>query len=302
MSEYMQIRINAILSDYDGTLSPTDKLMSNTDSVPEQLVAALWEISQRIPICIISSKDYHFIQRRAKFARILSCIMGIETVALRIHKNASNENEGGSDNSDNLGCIKERYLLPNSQKILQANSSSLSKLAESIELKFKANVIVERKFTIDRQFLAGITIDYRHLKDWKLYKKQLEPSLKDMIQKHRSLSSMSPTDLYVLVYRSHPFLDIYALYCDKGMAFDLVVSNILNIKNNEVRRGGILYLGDSENDNPAFRKASVSVGINSDKRLTPKLDCQYLIGFNNLSNFLERLAKKDFIFSEDLLI
>lgn len=112
--------------------------------------------------------------------------MGIESIALRIHKNASNEIEGDSDNSDNLGCIKKRYLLPNSQEILQANSSSLSKLAENIELEFKANVIVERKFTIDRQFLAGIPIDYRHLKDWKLYKNHLEPGLKEMIQKYKS--------------------------------------------------------------------------------------------------------------------
>jgi hypothetical protein len=238
----MQPRINAILSDYDGTLSPTDTLRSNTDSVREQLEGVLWEVSQRIPVCIISSKDYHFIHRRAKFARILSCIMGIETIALRIHKNASKEIEGGCDNSDNLGCIKERYLLPNSQKILQANSSSLSKLAENIELEFKANVIVERKFTIDRQLLAGITIDYRHLKDWKLYKNQLEPLLKEMIQKYRSFSFISTSDLYVLPYSSHPFLDIYALYCDKGMAFDLVVSDILNNKSNRngVKGEGIL--------------------------------------------------------------
>jgi hypothetical protein len=96
---------------------------------------------------------------------------------------------------------------------------------------------------------------------------------------------VSTTDLYVLTYRSHPFLDIYALYCNKGMAFDLVVSDILNIRNNVLSRGGgILYLGDSENDNPAFRKASVSVGVISDKRLTPMLDCQYLIEYFSNSN------------------
>jgi len=112
---------------------------------------------------------------------------------------------------------------------------------------------------------------------------------------------VSTTDLYVLTYRSHPFLDIYALYCNKGMAFDLVVSDILNIRNNVLSRGGgILYLGDSENDNPAFRKASVSVGVISDKRLTPMLDCQYLIEFNNPSYFLEHLVKNEFIFSADL--
>ena len=59
---------------------------------------------------------------------------------------------------------------------------------------------------------------------------------------------------------------------------------------------------DSENDNPAFIKASVSIGITSDKRLNPKLDCQYLIEFKNLYDFLERLVESEFLFSENILI
>jgi hypothetical protein len=52
-------------------------------------------------------------------------------------------------------------------------------------------------------------------------------------------------------------------YCDKGMAFDLVADDILNIKSSGEKGNGdgTLYLGDSENDNPAFSKASVSIGI-----------------------------------------
>lgn len=152
--------------------------------------------------------------------------------------------------------------------------------------------------------MAGITIDYRHLKDWKSYKNRVEPSLKEIILKYKSFSSGPMSDLYVQTYRSHPFMDVYALYCDKGMAFDLVADDILNIKTSEEGRKGeeILYLGDSENDNPAFRKASISIGIISDKRLTPKLDCQYLLEFKNLLTFLEHLVKNEFIFSEDLLI
>jgi hydroxymethylpyrimidine pyrophosphatase-like HAD family hydrolase len=148
---------------------------------------------------------------------------------------------------------------------------------------------------------AIITIDYRHLKDWKLYKNKLEPSLKEMIQKFMSLSSSSSRsmfDLYVLTYKSHPFLDVYGVYSDKGIAFDFITANVLDAKNNE----GILYLGDSENDNAAFRKASVSIGVISDKRLQPKLDCQYLIEFENLSGFIRRLAENGFVFSEDVLM
>lgn len=301
----MQTRINAIFSDYDGTLSPTDTLRSKAYSMPEQLEGVLWEISQSIPICIISSKDYHFLHPRTGFARILSCIMGIEIINHRIHKEASRQIHEKNNYNHSPNCIRERHILPNTQKILQTNSDLLSKLAERIELEFRPNVIVERKFTSDRQLLAGLTIDYRHLKDWRLYKNTLEPSLNQIIHRYRSFSLEPPLfDLFVQTYRSHPFLDVYALYCDKGMAFDLVKHDIINIDTIEegAKVEGILYLGDSENDNSAFSKASVSVGVTSDKRLTPKLDCQYLIEFNNLYDFLKNLVKSKFMFSEDLLV
>lgn len=100
----------------------------------------------------------------------------IETIAYRMCKEATNvfENE---NNSDNLSCIKDRYLLSNIEKTLETNSVTLSKLAENIESELKDNVMVERKHTNDRKYLAGITIDYRHLKYWKLYKYKLEPSI-----------------------------------------------------------------------------------------------------------------------------
>jgi hypothetical protein len=74
--------------------------------------------------------------------------------------------------------------------------------------------------------------------------------------------------------RHIPNLDIYAaLDCDNGITLDLAVSDILSIKITEMSSRGILYLGDSEDDNSAVRKVSVSVGINSDKRLTSMHDC-----------------------------
>jgi hypothetical protein len=58
-----------------------------------------------------------------------------------------------------------------------------------------------------------------------------------------------------------------------------------------------MYLGDSENDNPAFKKADVSVGVFSDKRLNPELDCEYTINFDELPLFLGQLYDKEFVFS-----
>ena len=62
-----------------------------------------------------------------------------------------------------------------------------------------------------------------------------------------------------------------------------------------------LIWSDSENDNPAFRKADISIGVNSDNRLNPTLDCTYSIKYENLSIFLRRLVDNDFYFSESLL-
>lgn len=158
IEEYMQTRVNAILSDYDGTLSPTDSIGSKADSIPKQLEEILYDISQSIPVCIISSKDYHFLHPRTGFARILSCIMGVETIDHRIHSKISREIYEKNNNNDSLNCIRERHFLPSTQKILQTNSDVLSKLAERIELEFRSNVIVERKFTSDRITVLQLTI------------------------------------------------------------------------------------------------------------------------------------------------
>lgn len=54
------------------------------------------------------------------------------------------------------------------------------------------------------------------------------------------------------------------------------------------------------NDNPAFRKSDISIGIRSDTRLSPKLDCKYMLDFNQLPLFLRELMNNDFIFSDSL--
>lgn len=77
------------------------------------------------------------------------------------------------------------------------------------------------------------------------------------------------------------------------------MSEIRYVGNNN--EGDILYLGYSQNDNPAFRKAAVSIGIKSDERLNPKLECEYPINYSELSLFLKELQNNDFIFSSSFL-
>ena len=80
------MQISAILSDYDGTLCPTASIRNKENIIPEELENTLWDISEKIPICIVSSKDFDFLHNKIRFASIVSCLLGIETVALKRHK------------------------------------------------------------------------------------------------------------------------------------------------------------------------------------------------------------------------
>jgi len=209
------LRIAAILSDYDGTLCPTSSLRSQNNAIPQGLEDILWTISEKIPICIVSSKDFNFLHSRTRFAVIISCILGIETLVLSRHERGTITTDKKciikEPDTNNLSCIKSSHLLLDTQ-VLHNNSKVLASLAEAIELKFK-QVIVERKFTTASSdvggILAGVTIDWRHLEDWRLFKKNTEPVLENMINKQTGQLSSLPS-LYIQTYSSHPFIDVYA--------------------------------------------------------------------------------------------
>jgi hypothetical protein len=157
------MRIDAILSDYDGTLCPTSSLRSQDDNnsnssrIPERLEKILWNISEKIDVCIVSSKDFGFLHPRTKFANILSCIMGIETLVLKRHKleammgesqeyndddSSNNNNINNKTNTsfaeckDKLQCILSSQILSN-KAVLQDNSRLLDSLANEISINFR---------------------------------------------------------------------------------------------------------------------------------------------------------------------
>src|ERR671930_661242 len=152
-------KIAAIISDYDGTLCPTSSVKGseegNTAAIPEDLDNILWNISEKIPVCIVSSKDFYFLHKRTKFANIVSCILGIETVVLKRHdrlqqqliKTMDNNNNisKSSDCDNNFNCIKDAHLLVDNE-VLEVNSIILDSLAKEISSDFK-QVNIERKFT-----------------------------------------------------------------------------------------------------------------------------------------------------------
>ena len=301
------MRISALMSDFDGTLCPTSSLKSNLFQksiarIPQELEVSLLEISQLIPVLIVSSKDFDSLHMATKrFASTISCVLGIEII-----NHVKHEDETVID------CIAEQHF-NTYMHTLTENSKILSSILEQEGIQHyiqERDICIDRKFTsCNNKTLIGITFDYRHLDDWEAFKKVDEPRLLEIIQRtideRTQLGSAGyEWKPYIQTYTSHPFLDLYAVKCDKGLVFDyLFKRNRSNhtLSDSVRNTGNVLYLGDSENDNPAFRRSDISIGVSSDKRLNPKLVCKYNIEFKDLSIFLNRLLENGLIFSEDLI-
>jgi HAD superfamily hydrolase (TIGR01484 family) len=276
-------RVQAIISDYDGTLVPTANVKNpKANSLPNELEENLEKVSSEIPVCIISTKDFEFLKRKTAFARALSCMMGIETLVLKKRRSSQ---------------TIEKRLLHVDLQVLKLKSQALESIAEEVSSDEEFScVIVERKHTSDG-ILAGLTIDWRYLDDWSYYRRGITHFISRMVANLKK--PPVPVYIYVQKYSEHPFVDIYSVECNKGMAFDTVISELAYAS---VDDKGALYLGDSENDNPAFRKAGISIGIRSDARLNPKLDCSYFLDYTQLSTFLAELRSNDYLFSDELLL
>lgn len=289
------MRISVIISDYDGTLCPTASLKGLNNQIPPDLEKVLWDISAKIPVCILSTKDFGFLRKKVQFAKVVSCIMGLEIFELAtLDSRSANVDIDLVPNSKNYLSAKgkfsnviSRYRLSGVNKLVK-NSVLLKKLSDKIEKEFQ-DISIEPKFNYVDGILAAISLDYRQIQKWEHYKTNIEPYVLNSIQQF--VLSL-PNDLFVQTYSDHPFIDIYSMHLDKGQAID-AISLMLNLS--KVQK--VLYLGDSENDNPAFQKADLSIGIRSDERVKTKLDSDYLIQFNELTPFLQKLYAEDFVFN-----
>jgi hypothetical protein len=95
---------------------------------------------------------------------------------------------------------------------------------------------------------------------------------------------------------------VYNIKSDKAVAYDITISQLASFHDGNVMTKNVLYLGDSENDNPSFRKADVSIGVRSDERVNPRLDSKYILQFSELAVFLEKLQDNEFVFSKTFSI
>ena len=98
--------------------------------------------------------------------------------------------------------------------------------------------------------------------------------------------------LRLLRYQNQPFYDVYPVAPDKGRALQETL-NELAVKS------GVLYLGDSEMDNSAFRASDISLGVIHEDTPLKALDCDYLLKFEHVPRFLKTLIANNLQFSSD---
>ena len=144
-----------------------------------------------------------------------------------------------------------------------------------------AGVEIEEKQDSEGRTVA-FCVDWRQAKDSKTAKQEAE----------RVATYCKALKLKVIRYKTQPFYDVYPVPPDKGWALQETL-NELAVKN------GVLYLGDSEVDNSAFKASSVSLGVIHNETPLETLDCDYLVEFEYVPDFLNALLANNLSFSSD---
>jgi trehalose-phosphatase len=76
-SRQTEVQVQALFLDYDGTISPLTVLSSESMVSPENM-AVLYQISQHIPVAVITTKDLSFVTKRTPFAHAWFGLGGLE--------------------------------------------------------------------------------------------------------------------------------------------------------------------------------------------------------------------------------
>jgi trehalose-phosphatase len=250
------VKISAIFSDYDGTLSQLESRREEAVLSPI-LRRLLTKVCKHITLGIVSTKDLSFIRERVPFAHGISGSCGLE---MQVGERS---------------YLDDRVREPN-QQLEKAYQEILKTI-----LQARDNLVIERK-EADDEHLIGFCIDWRLARDWNEAKRIAAPLI-DYSRKQ---------GLYVVESDVSPFVNIFPMKIDKGEAFT-------KLKKELGVEGPIMYLGDSEADDPAFKLAEISVGVKH-RRIMPKLQCKYRIEFFELENLLTELIDSDFDFQEKM--
>jgi HAD superfamily hydrolase (TIGR01484 family) len=176
------VKVEAIFSDYDGTLCPLE-LRREDAFISPRLRRLLIKASKRIKLGIVTTKDLSFAEDRVPFAHGIAATCGLEIQV-----------------GDRL-IIDERVQEPN-RKVEAAYKVALKKI-----LPIRDNIMIERKESEDGDLIA-FCIDWRLARNWDEARKNAMPLL----------TYCKEEGLYVVESTISPFANVFPVEVDKGAA------------------------------------------------------------------------------------
>ena len=118
---------------------------------------------------------------------------------------------------------------------------------------------------------------------------------KERIKREVDLFGFRCEALGLTVYRFEdaPFVDVYPVNVDKGLAVGKL-RRALGLDS------GVLFLGDSEADNPAFLASDAGLAVVHDETRLESLAADYLVRFEEVNSFLRSLLANGLAFGSGL--
>jgi hypothetical protein len=124
------LKVKALFTDYDGTIAPAG-VRREESRIAAPVAAVLTEISARIPVAVVTSKDYSFVRPRTRFASAWACVSGLEIV------------------------------LKDGTRFLPAEIPEVGPSFAAVKTVLPSKTLVERKLAADGRML-GFSVDWRY--------------------------------------------------------------------------------------------------------------------------------------------